>query len=120
MNAAEIEERPQPPVRIADLSLADKMNLIGLAGSPYYDSLKRLMEFAIITARDEAMSVSPAERDKRIAYMDVAYAIDKFCQFIRRRIESAAEEHQGELLTAANKKAIEDHEFIERMVLAQV
>jgi hypothetical protein len=105
--------------RFVELTEPERMNLVLLASSPNYDTLKKLFEMEVIQARDEAMAVPPHEKEKRLALMDVAYAIAQFSTHVQQRIESAILEHKGAIAVAAAREATQDRNFIEKVILNQ-
>lgn len=102
-----------------ELTLADKMNLTQLASSPYYESLKKLFDLEVTSARDEAMETDPADREKRSARMDTAYAMNEFRKRIQKQIEFAGLDYLGQVQAAAAREAMKDQEFIESVILGQ-
>ena len=118
MNGEEIECRQAGPNQ-DEISNIDKMNLTLLAGTPGYESLKKLMKMEVVLARDTALAISPAKREERNAAMDIAHAMALFCNYIQKKIEFAVIEHVGEVREAAAREIAKEQSFIESVLLNQ-
>ena len=101
------------------LDTKDRMDLVLLNGQPQLQALWKLMQNEVLRARDEAMLVDPAERDKQAAAMTVAHAMAKFFTRVRKSVEYQIAEHIGEVEALAAGHLKDDPEEIERLTLQQ-
>lgn len=96
------------------------MDLIIISQNPQLQSLWDLMEMEIIVARDIAMAVDPAEREKQSAAMTVAHAMGKFYFSVRERIKFITSEHLNEVKQLDMERKLGSPEEIERIVMEQL
>lgn len=105
--------------RTTQLSVMQKTDLFAFSHTETAKSLWELMENLVIEARDEAMSIDPADEKLQKARMDTAHAMAKFYTRLRKEIESLASERMGEIERLANEEILKDQERIEAIVLGQ-
>lgn len=101
----------------ADLSLAEKQDLVLFSGTPAYSAILKLMETMLVEARDEAVLISPAKRDERLAALDTAYAMSLCFLRLKEKISFLVEERLGEFKHQEAQRALEDQENLEAIIL---
>ncbi len=103
--------------KIADLTLAEKQDLVLFSGTPAYSAILKLMEAMLVEARDEAVLISPAKRDERLAALDTAHAMSQCFLRLKEKITYLVDEHLGEFKRMEAERAMEEQQNIEALIL---
>lgn len=102
------------------LTLAEKVDLLNFYNhDSTYKVICKLQDAMVELARNEAMQIAPHEREKRLAAMDVAYAMDRGFRDFRLALKHVVDEHIAETKAVAMEKAIKDRDFIEKIIINQ-
>lgn len=104
---------------VEELNVSEKMDLVAFSSTSYYPLLRKIMEQAIIMARDRAVLVDPANEAAQRARMTEARAMSIFYTTVCDQIANSVAEHLGYVKQKAAEEAANDREFIESVILNQ-
>lgn len=114
-----VNKSPLETGRFAELTQAEKMDLIVLASNPNFQTIYKLMENECIAAREDAISVDPKDKEGQIAALTIAHAMHKFYVKIRKEIQFAGQEQLDLIKTKAALAAAQEQDFLESIVIEQ-
>jgi hypothetical protein len=126
MNGEEaVIRQPQPNNRFSynqnvELTPEEMMDLTVFGAMPVAKTVYKVMESAIVDARNDAMECDPSLKDKRASLMDIAHGMDQFYKKVRSKIEFAQTEHLSDVRQKALQEELQDQAKIEEIIMLNV
>lgn len=103
-----------------ELTPEEMMDLTVFGAMPVARTVYKVMESAIVDARNEAMECDPAREAVQKSLMTIAHAMDKFYKKVRSKIEFAQTEHLTDVRQKALQEELKDQSKIEEIILLNV
>lgn len=103
-----------------ELTPEEMMDLTVFGAMPVARTLYKVMESAIVDARNEAMECDPSLEAKQKSLMTVAHAMDQFYKKVRGKIEFAQTEHLTDVRQKALTEELKDQGRIEEIIMLNV
>jgi len=126
MNGEEfVIKQPQQASRFSynqnvELTPEEQMDLTVFGAMPVAQVLYKVMESAIVDARNEAMECDPSLEAKQKSLMTVAHAMDQFYKKVRSKIEFAQREHLTDIRQKALALELQDQQKLEEIILSNI
>jgi len=104
---------------LEQLTPREKIDLITFRSTTAVETWYKLLDIIIQNARDEAMEIAPHETKRRLAAMDVAYAMDKGFRDLRNIVDAITQQHIADTKAIAAKELMMDKERIADIIVRQ-